>query len=262
MGNARLIGLAATLTATAVLLTGCSSGESGNSGNDDKAGPDPGRKPGWTHTDEGKPPAGLAPRTRVDDAEVTGPPLTEERMVSVIPSDTELPGWRRTAAPATTDLAPAARTCKGAAWCTDVLRVTTGFFVHDDAGTLRFSVQAYKTGKAANAAYPQITARTVEAELLPRGVADTALPVRVGDAATARTGTTRLDGPGSVVVSVVGSTVVTFHTGGMKHHAKKYTASELAALGTLIADRSRQAQQGKPLTASLPKNALTYEKRN
>ncbi|MEU3598963.1 hypothetical protein ABZ714_09575 [Streptomyces sp. NPDC006798] len=256
MGNRRFIGLTAALTATAALLAGCSSGSGGDG--DKSAGP----KPGWTHTDEGKPPAGLAPRTSAPDAEVTGPPLTEAQMVSVIPSDTELPGWRRTAAPATTDLAPAARTCKGAAWCTDVLRVTDGFFVHDDAGTLHFSVQAYKTGKAANAAYPQITARTADAELLPRGVADLALPVRVGDAATARTGTTRLGGPGSAVVSVVGSTVVAFCTGGMKHHAKKYTAGELAALGTLIADRSRQAQQGKPLTASLPENALTYQKRS
>ncbi|QDY77902.1 hypothetical protein [Streptomyces qinzhouensis] len=234
--NARFTGLSAALTATAVLLTGCADADSGK----------PGERAGASASPAGPEPAAVR--------------LTPEQTAAVLPRADDLLDWSLTTRPAVDDLTKRAALCTGrSAWCKDALHMSGAFFTHRDAGHIEFTVYAYKTSEAATTAYPLVMEKLEATELSPKGVTEVTLPTRVGSATTARRGTTRLNAPGTLLSAAVGTTVVTVRTGGLATMVKTYSPKELAALGRLIADRSRQVQRGGPATAELPKDALTYD---
>ncbi|MFF3554382.1 hypothetical protein ACFYXL_13320 [Streptomyces tsukubensis] len=241
-GRVRFSGFAAALAATAVLLTGCGDADSGAGS---RAGTSP--EPGRTQADRGGPAAAR---------------LGPEQTVAVLPRADDLVDWSLTSRPAAEDLAKKAAMCTGvSAWCKGALQMSSAFFTHRDAGHIEFTVYAYGTSAAATAAYPLVLKDLEIRELDPENSTEVALPVRVGDAALAKQGTTRLNSPGTLLSAAAGTTVVTVRTGGLATMSKTYTPKELAALGTLLADRSRQVQGGGPATLDLPEDALTYEKK-
>ncbi|MFE0420912.1 hypothetical protein [Streptomyces sp. NPDC058953] len=256
--NVRLTGLAAALTATAVLLTGCGGGT-------DTSGDGDGDKKTTQRVDGGDKGDGTSPepgRTHVDEDKSASTRLTPEQTIAVLPRADDLVDWSLTTRPFAQDLKKKAPKCTGAfAWCKGALQSSTAFFTHQDAGHIEFTVYAYDSGAAADAAYRLVMEDLTDRELNPESVTEVPLATRVGDAALAKKGTTRLTSPGSLLVSRVGTTVVTVRTGGLATMAKSYSPRELTALGTLIADRSRQVQKGGAATLELPDDALTIEKR-
>ncbi|AZK95283.1 MULTISPECIES: hypothetical protein [Streptomyces] len=246
-GRVRFSGFAAALAATAVLLTGCGDADT-DSGAGSRAGTSP--EPG---------------RTQADQADRGGPAaarLTPEQTVAALPRADDLVDWSLTSRPTAEDLTKKAAMCTGvSAWCKGALQMSSAFFTHRDAGHIEFTVYAYGTSAAATAAYPLVLKDLEIRELDPKNSTEVALPTRVGDAALAKQGTTRLNSPGTLLSAAAGTTVVTVRTGGLAAMSKTYTPKELAALGTLLADRSRQVQGGGPATLDLPEGALTYEKK-
>ncbi|MFH8616563.1 hypothetical protein ACH4E8_15990 [Streptomyces sp. NPDC017979] len=255
-GNARFTTVRTVTTAAALaaalLLTGCSSSDS-----------DDGKSKSSGKSEGSKPESG--PSGTTDPGPLVAARIDAARVVSVLPGDGDLPGWRISAAPSPYDLQqePRSRTepsCRGKAtgWCKGALHTSTAQFNHPDAGTVEFTVHTYETAQAATAAHPALLTDQTQAELLPDGQQKIALPPREGEKTDAVRGTGKLRSPSVLSVNAVGTTVLTIRTFGLGTAAKTYTDTELAALTTLFSDRSRQTQKGTTPTARLQDDALSY----
>ncbi|MEU9607547.1 hypothetical protein [Streptomyces sp. NPDC048057] len=248
-GNARFAAVTtAAGLAAALLLTGCSSSDSDSDSADSSKSSN--SKSAASKQESGPPVA-----ARIDAA----------RVASVLPGASDLPGWRLSAPPTPYDLQQEPRsstepTCRGKAtgWCKGALHTSTAQFNRPDAGTVEFTVHSYESAQAATAAHPALLTDRTQSELLPDGQQKITLPAREGEKTDAVRGTGKLRAPSVLSVNAVGTTVLTIRTFGLGTAAKTYTDAEVAALTTLLSDRSRQTQKGTTPTARLQDDALSY----
>ncbi|EDY47232.1 hypothetical protein SSCG_00260 [Streptomyces clavuligerus] len=272
---------AAGAWALALLLTGCS-GAGGSdkdernstsrpSGSASTAGADGGADAG-TDGDTGEradsgtdADADADGGTGVGTGPVKATVLTAGQVAAVLPREGDLPGWGGpTGAPRAVDLRkedaiPVSCVRRKDPVCAGALFASSTLFTHREAGTITISVYAYDSASTATAAARPLLDRYAGANLLPGGIADSRLPGPVGETSWAKRGTNKLRSQGSVVVSRVGTNVLIVETGGLD--AKIYTGAELVALGKVIADRSRQAQNGGTPSARLKNDALGLDHR-
>ncbi|MFI6285785.1 hypothetical protein ACIBCM_13685 [Streptomyces sp. NPDC051018] len=233
--------------AGALLLTGCGSDDGGGKG--DRGG-------------ESDRATGSAPSPSTAGKATV---LTAEQVTAVMPREADLPGWggESSGEPVAVDLrtqdrAPVSCVDKKDPVCEGALFASSTMFTRADAGTLAFSVYAYGSAAGATNASRLLLDRHAQASLDPRDTAGSPLPGLIGESSGAKRGKSKLRSQGSVVMSQVGTTVLVFETGGL--NAKIYVGDELMAIGRMIAERSRQVQNGEPPTVKLKEDALDYRR--
>ncbi|MFF0446207.1 hypothetical protein ACFYT4_07300 [Streptomyces sp. NPDC004609] len=238
---------AAGAVAGALLLTGCGSDDGGGGDRADRAGQ-------GERGDKG---------TRPAPGKATV--LTAEQVTAVMPREADLPGWGGSTSGEpvavdlrTQDMAPVSCVNKKDPICEGALFASGTMFARGDAGTLAFSVYAYEDAAAATTASRALLDRHAQGSLDPRDTVTSPLPGVIGESSAAKRGKSKLRSQGSVVMSQVGTTVLVIETGGL--NAKIYTGDELMAVGKVIAERSRQVQNGERPTAKLKDGALDYRK--
>ncbi|MEW1549391.1 hypothetical protein [Streptomyces tsukubensis] len=230
----------------ALLLTGCS-GDS-NSNSNSNSTPNKGAQPSSSAT-------GFAD---------SGAVLDGKQVAAILPRQGDLPGWEGhqghdpTVNLRTQEWLPVSCVKRKDPICPGALFATSTMFSRPDAGTITVTVYAYdKTSAAMGASVPMLD-QYAAANLLPDSIHDSRLPAGIGDSSRAKRGTSKLRSQASVTVSRVGTTLLIVETGGL--NAKIYVGAELVALGKVIAERSRQVQNGETPTAKLKDGVLNYRK--
>ncbi|MGW6457135.1 hypothetical protein ACWF94_14640 [Streptomyces sp. NPDC055078] len=252
--------LAAGALAGALLLTGCGS-DPGSAG-----GPDPDRKPAGSRSDEptdsrsGEPAGSPAPGTGEQGGGGfgTGPGtaarLDPRRVTALLPGADSVPGWSLTAEPVAFDLTrqgaaggPISCVKKTDPVCEGALLTGSSLYAKQGEGTIAFTVYAYQDAASATAAYAPLWER-LRFQLRPP-FADATLPSPAGEQHSIRRGKSALTPHGATVQARVGTTLVVVETGGLE--AGERTGEELRAFVGMIAERSRQAQNGETPSAVL-----------
>ncbi|MFJ8231464.1 hypothetical protein ACIQ9E_16145 [Streptomyces sp. NPDC094448] len=234
----------------ALLVTGCS-GDSDGSSNNNNSNSSTGAK-------------GTKPSSSAPGVAGSGAVLDDKQVAAVLPRQGDLPGWEGhqghdpTVNLRTQEWLPVSCVKRKDPICPGALFATSTMFTRPDAGTITVTVYAYdKVSAAMGAAVPMLD-QYAAANLLPDSIHDSRLPAEIGDSSRAKRGTSKLRSQASVTVSRVGTTLLIVETGGL--NAKIYVGAELVALGKVIAERSRQVQNGETPTAKLKDGVLDYRK--
>ncbi|MEU4142941.1 hypothetical protein [Streptomyces parvulus] len=207
-----------TATAAALLLTGCGGGAEADNASDDKAAV-----------------------------------LSEDEVRDVLPDDEAMPGWKQSARPTAVAMNDLYRreACpiKGNAGCEESRFFGASAFRHDEtAAYVSFLAVAYDSEAAAERAYDVLWDGYYGKKAGPR--ARTLELGPLGDERDARFGTSGLNGePGAVTQTRVGTALLWAEAAS----AGKGGVDEdiVRDLATVLADRSRQAQNGDAVSASL-----------
>ncbi|WP_329473864.1 hypothetical protein OIE75_39860 [Streptomyces sp. NBC_01723] len=179
--------------------------------------------------------------------------LSEDQVRDVLPDDEAMPGWKRSARPTAVKMNDLYRreACpnKGNAGCEDSRFFGASAFRHDDnAAYVSFLVIAYDSEEAAESAYRVLWDGHYGEKAGPSAKSLELGPL--GDERDARFGTSGFNGePGAVTQTRVGTTLLWTESASTgKGGIDEENVRELA---TVLADRSRQAQNGDAVSASL-----------
>ncbi|ANJ11204.1 MULTISPECIES: hypothetical protein [Streptomyces] len=179
--------------------------------------------------------------------------LSQDEVRDVLPDDAAMPDWKQSARPTAVRMNDLYRreACpiKGNAGCEESRFFGASTFRHDDdAAYVSFLVVAYDSEEAAEKAYDVLWEGSYGKKAGPRARTFDLGPL--GDERDARFGTSGFEGePGAVTQTRVGTTLL--WTEAASTGKGGIDEDGVRELATVLADRSRQAQNGDAVSASL-----------
>ncbi|MFG3321282.1 hypothetical protein ACGF3J_24835 [Streptomyces sp. NPDC048171] len=190
---------------------------------------------------------------QTDGASDKAAALSEDRVRDVLPDDEAMPDWKQSARPTAVKMTDLYRreACpvKGNAGCEESRFFGASTFRHDDtAAYVSFLVIAYNSEEAAERAYDVLWDGYYGDKAGPR--AKTLELGPLGDERDARFGTSGFNGEaGAVTQTRVGTTLL--WTEAASTGKGGIDEEDVRELATVLAERSRQAQNGDAVSASL-----------